>query len=71
LHGFSRQIVVNGTIVPAINCDDKCEEAASRPLNPFQLLRAARHRHLWWHRRVRKAGLPVGDADFADIDVAF
>src|SRR3984885_16110737 len=34
----------------------------------LQLLQAANHRG---HRRIRKAGLPVGDADFADIDVAF
>src|SRR5437762_13725122 len=33
----------------------------------FQLLDAAHDR---WHRRIGKAGLPVGDADFADIDVA-
>ena len=37
----------------------------------FQLLQAARRAHLRRHRRVRKAGLPVGDADLADIDVAF
>ena len=34
----------------------------------LQLLQAANHSR---HRRFRKAGLPVGDADFADIDVAF
>src|SRR5665213_3445000 len=33
----------------------------------LQLLQAANH---GWHRRIRKAGLPVGHADFADIDVA-
>src|SRR5581483_4450426 len=32
----------------------------------LELLQTAHHR---WHRRVRKARLPVGHADFADIDV--
>src|ERR1700687_3198272 len=36
-------------------------------LNFFQFLQTANHRRHW---RIRKAGLPVGDADFADIDVA-
>src|SRR5258708_39876689 len=38
-----------------------------KPLNLFQLLQAAHHLR---HRRVRKTRAPVGDADFADIDVA-
>src|SRR5712692_8990557 len=38
-----------------------------RPLDFLQLLQAANDRR---HRRIRKAGLPVGDADFAEIDVA-
>src|ERR1700687_1954334 len=33
----------------------------------FQFLKTANHRRHW---RIREAGLPVGDADFADIDVA-
>src|SRR6266852_9709773 len=37
-----------------------------RPLDFLQLLQAANDRR---HRRIRKAGLPVGDADFAEIDV--
>src|SRR5216684_4430691 len=37
-------------------------------LNSCQLLQAAHHRR---YRRIRKTGLPVGNADFADIDVAF
>src|ERR1700682_4907194 len=36
-------------------------------LDFLQLLQAANHRRHW---RIRKAGLPVGDADFADIDGA-
>src|SRR5882757_4862527 len=39
-------------------------------LNLLQLLQAARDAHFRRHRHVRKAGLPVGDADFAEIDVA-
>src|ERR1700704_4667047 len=38
-----------------------------RPLDFLQLLQAANDRR---HRGIRKAGLPVGDADFAEIDVA-
>src|SRR6266481_7038480 len=38
-----------------------------RPLDFLQLLQAANDRR---HRRIRKAGLPVGDADLAEIDVA-
>src|SRR6202163_2516402 len=38
-----------------------------RPLDFLQLLQAANDRR---HRRIWKAGLPVGDADFAEIDVA-
>src|SRR5450755_1176269 len=38
-----------------------------RPLDFLQLLQAAYDRR---HRRIRKTGLPVGDADFAEIDVA-
>src|ERR1051325_5183165 len=33
----------------------------------LQLLQAAYHLR---HRRIREAGLPVGDADFAQIDIA-
>src|SRR5258708_6576125 len=33
----------------------------------FQLLDAAHDRR---HRRIGKAGLPVGDADFADVNIA-
>src|SRR6185295_5292001 len=58
------------TILPAINRGDKREEAVNRRLNSLQLLQAARRRYFRWHRRIRKTGLPVGDADFADIDVA-
>src|SRR5580698_881381 len=39
-------------------------------LNLLQLLQAARHANCRRHRRVPKTGLPVGDADLADIDVA-
>src|SRR5580704_15561441 len=42
-------------------------DAGYPPLNPFQLLQAADHGR---HRYIRKAALPVGDADLADIDVA-
>src|ERR1700710_2846176 len=63
--------VPNETSLLAINRRHKHEEAAAvRPLNPLKLLQAARHRYLRWHRRIRKTGFPVGDADFADIDVA-
>src|ERR1700733_14615087 len=37
----------------------------------FQLLQAAGDLQFRRHRRLRKTGLPVGDADLADIDVAF
>ena len=37
---------------------------------PFQLLQAAAGANLFRHRRIWKTGLPVGDADLADIDVA-
>src|SRR5258705_10376064 len=40
------------------------------PSNLFELLQAAHDANRRWHRRIRKAGLPIGDADFADIDVA-
>src|ERR1700730_14072468 len=43
------------------------EPDMGRPLDFLQLLQAANDRR---HRRIRKAGLPVGDADFAEIDVA-
>src|ERR1700704_3500678 len=39
-------------------------------LNLLQLLQAARDAHFRRHRGVRKAGLPVGDADLAKINVA-
>src|ERR1043166_7007368 len=38
--------------------------------HPLQFLHAARRGYFRGHRRVGKAGLPVGDADLADIDVA-
>src|SRR6266567_3216795 len=41
--------------------------APARSGQLFQLLDAAHDRR---HRRVGKAGLPVGDADFADVNVA-
>src|SRR3954453_21138602 len=37
----------------------------------LQLLQTAADFQLRRHRRIRKAGLPVGDADFADINIAF
>src|SRR6266705_588184 len=40
-------------------------------LNLLQLLQTARHADFRRHLGVRKAGLPVGDADLAEIDVAF
>src|SRR5258708_7093465 len=38
--------------------------------NSLQLLQTARHANLGRHRRVGKAGLPVGAADFAEIEAA-
>src|SRR4051794_35000874 len=37
---------------------------------PLQLLQTSRRAHRGRHLLIRKAGLPVGDADLADIDVA-
>src|SRR6478735_9667262 len=39
--------------------------------NLLQLLQTSARAHFRRHRRIRKAGLPVGDADLADIDIAF
>src|ERR1044072_5959935 len=45
----------------------KPRSAGSKPL---QFLHATRRCPFRGHRRVGKAGLPVGDADLADVDIA-
>src|SRR4051794_30066593 len=79
--GIDGQHSVMAGLVPAIHVfllrDSKDVDARPKAghddemdtLNLLQLLQAARHADLGRHWRIRKAGLPVGDADFAEIDV--
>src|SRR5689334_18052624 len=57
-------------------CGSRCRSGhpgytQGRGLHLLQLLQAARRAHFRRHWRIRKTRLPVGDADLADIDVAF
>src|ERR1700682_3168038 len=81
---FPRECVYDAATLLAIYCRDKPRRSVvsgcklSRilaivtplppPLHPFPLLQAANHRR---HRRIRETRVPVGDANFTDIDVAF